>query len=282
METQIKQILQDSNLDWTVRTEGLKTTDSGIILPDKIAIIRNDTDYPLGDHKFGYIPIQNEELLEILFKISYQTGLKLHKGGLFGQGEKVFFQLKSDDLTLKNDKIEGYISGINSFDGSTSLSFGNSTTTISCMNTFWKVYRSMQTKMKHSASIRPKIEEILKNIDKLIMEEKETFRQIEQLSEIKMDEKVKEMVVRKLFDLDKEERLDSDEISTNKKNKMDRFFIDLKGELATKEDSLWGLFSGVTRYTTHSMKKTDNTESKIFGRVGVKEREIWNELVALV
>jgi phage/plasmid-like protein (TIGR03299 family) len=282
METQIQQILQDSGLDWTVRTEGLVTIDSDIVLPDKIAIIRDDNDVPLGDHKSGYVPIQNSELLEILFKISAKTGLALHKGGSFGDGEKVFFQLKSDDLRLKNDKIEGFISGFNSFDGSTSLSFGTSNLTVSCMNTFWKVYRSMQTKMKHSASIRPKIEEILKNIDRLIMEEKETFKQIERLSEIKMSDEVKEMVLRKMFDLDKEERLDSDEISTNKKNKMDRFYIDLKGELATKDDSLWGLFSGVTKYTTHSMKKTDNTEAKIFGRTGDKERQIWNELVALV
>jgi len=282
METQIQQILQESGLDWTVRTEGLVTIDSGIVLPKKIAILRDDNDVPLGDHQSGYVPIQNSELLEILFKISARTGLALHKGGSFGNGEKVYFQLKSDDLRLKNDKIEGYISGFNSFDGSTSLSFGNSNLTVSCMNTFWKVYRSMQTKMKHSASIRPKIEEILKNIDRLIMEEKETFKQIERLSEIKMSEEVKEMVIRKMFDISKEDRLDSDEISTNKKNKMDRFYIDLKGELQTKEDSLWGLFSGVTRYTTHSMKKTDNTEAKIFGRTGDKERQIWNELVALV
>lgn len=278
---QIAQILQDSGLDWTVRTEGVQTT-SGIILPDKIAIIRNDNNMPLGDHKSGYVPIQNEELLELLFRISHQTGLALHKGGSFGGGEKVFFQLKSDDLHLKTDKIEGYISGFNSFDGSTSLSFGNSNRTVSCMNTFWLVYRSMQTKMKHSASIRPKIEEILRNIDRLVMEEKENFRKIEQLASVEMSKEVKEMVIRKLFDLEKEERLDSDDISTNKKNKMDRFYVDLTTELSTKDNSLWGLFSGVTRYTTHSMKKDDNTENKIFGRIGQKEREIWGELVALV
>jgi hypothetical protein len=62
---------------------------------------------------------------------------------------------------------------------------------------------------------------------------------------------------------------------------MNRFFVDLNGELKTKEDSLWGLFSGVTKYTTHSMKKTDNTENKIFGVVGNKERLIFNKLVEL-
>ena len=130
--------------------------------------------------------------------------------------------------------------------------------------------------------MRLKIEEILKNIDKLVQEEQDNFQKIVRLADVKMSNEVKEMVIRKLFDIAKEDRLDSDEISTNKKNKLDRFYIDLKSELETKEDSLWGLFSGVTRYTTHSMKKTDNTENKIFGTVGKKEREIWDTLVALV
>ena len=239
METdskQIEEILAKAKLNWTVRTEGLQTTDSGIILPDKIAIIRNDTNVPLGDHKAGYVLYQNHELLELLFQISQKTGLSLHSGGYFGNGEKVWFQLKSDDLRLGNDKIEGFISGFNSFDGTTSLSFGNSNNTVSCLNTFWLVYRSMQSKLKHSASMLKKIDEILINIDKLVQEEKENFHKIERLANVRMDEKVKEMVIRKLFDIDKEERLD--DLSTNKKNKLDRFYIDLKGELATKEDSL--------------------------------------------
>lgn len=276
------EILNKSGLDWTVRTEAVQTVSTNIILPKKIAIIRNDNDTYLGDHKDGYQPYQNHELLELLYKISHQTGLELHSGGLFGGGKKVFIQLKSNDLALKNDKIEGYISGINSFDGSTSLSFGNSNLTISCSNSFWLIYRSMQSKMRHSTNMLVKIEEVLKNIDKLVEEEKQNFQMIERMADVKLSPEVKEMVVRKLFDLTKEERLDDPDMSTNKKNKMIRFETDLATEIGTKEDTLWGLFSGVTRYTTHSMKKTDNTEGKIFGRIGQKEREIWHDLVQVM
>ncbi len=280
METdskQIENILTKSKLNWTVRTEPLQTT-SGILLPDKIGIIREDTLVPLGDHKKGYEPYQNHELLELLFQISHKTGLDLHSGGYFGNGEKVWFQLKSDDLRLGNDKINGYVTGFNSFDGSTALSFGNSNRTVSCMNTFWLVYRSMTSKMKHSATMRAKIEDVLINIDKLVQEEKDNFRKIKQMSEVQMTKEVKEMVVRKLFDLTKEEKLDSDEISTNKKNKLIKFDTDFSKEIADKGNTNWGLFSSVTRYTTHSMKKTDNTEAKIFGAIGKKEREIWHML----
>lgn len=278
---EITDILNQTGLNWNVRTESLQTT-SGIIIPDKIGLIRDDNETCLGVHSGSYVPYQNQELLELLFRISQQTGLKLHTGGSFKGGQKVWFQLKSQDLKLSNDRIEGYISGFNSFDGRTSLAFGNSNVTVSCQNTFWQGYRDVETKLRHSSAMKPKIEEIFRKIDILLEEEQNTFVNIQRLGNVKVTQQVKDLVTRRLFDIGREERLDSDDLSTNKKNKLSRFYIDLNGELSQKGDNLWGLFSGVTKYTTHSMKRGDNTEGKIFGQVGFKERQIWDNLVELV
>lgn len=278
---EITDILNQTGLNWNVRTESLQTT-SGIIIPDKIGLIRDDNETCLGVHSGSYVPYQNQELLELLFRISQQTGLKLHTGGSFKGGQKVWFQLKSQDLKLSNDRIEGYISGFNSFDGRTSLAFGNSNVTVSCQNTFWQGYRDVETKLRHSSAMKPKIEEIFRKIDILLEEEQNTFVNIQRLGNVKITQQVKDLVTRRLFDIGREERLDSDDLSTNKKNKLSRFYIDLNGELSQKGDNLWGLFSGVTKYTTHSMKRGDNTEGKIFGQVGFKERQIWDNLVELV
>lgn len=269
-------ILDEAGLNWKVRSEGLKSIDSNIEIPKSIVLIREDTNVPLGIHGDGYVPYQNEELLELLYKISQQTGLEYHSGGFFGDGEKVWFQLKGDDLRLGNDKVEGFISGFNSFDGKTSLAFGNTSITVSCMNSFWMGYRNVQTKLRHSTNMIVRIEDILKQIDTLVEEEKEVFRKITVMSDVRMDDKVKELVIQKLFDMSKEDKLA--DLSTRKKNQMDVFRLDLDRELADKGDNLWGLFSGVTRYTTHSMKKGDNTLAKIYGAVGQKEREIWSTL----
>jgi hypothetical protein len=56
----------------------------------------------------------------------------------------------------------------------------------------------------------------------------------------------------------------------------------LNGEINQKGDNLWGLFSGVTKYTTHGMKKGDNSENKIFGKTGNIERQIFEDLVQMV
>jgi hypothetical protein len=65
-------------------------------------------------------------------------------------------------------------------------------------------------------------------------------------------------------------------------NKLSRFYIDLNGEIQEKGDNIWGLFSGVTKYTTHSIGKGDNSENKMFGTYGNRERHIFKQLVEMV
>ena len=93
-------------------------------------------------------------------------------------------------------------------------------------------------------------------------------------------------VVQQLFDvnmaIDLNNYLNSDMLSTTKKNRISRFYVDLNGELKEKGDNLWGLFSGVTKYTTHSLSKTDNSEKKLFGLYGKKERQIFQDISSLV
>jgi phage/plasmid-like protein (TIGR03299 family) len=275
------EMLEKSGLNWKVNKEPIQTV-SGILIPEKVALVRDDNQKCLGIHTDNYVPYQNEELLDLLFKISQQTGLELHTGGSLKDGQRVYFQLKSENLVLHNDVIEGYISGFNSFDGRTSLAFGNSNTTVSCQNTFYRAYRDVDTKLRHSSTMKPKIEEILRKIDVLLVEEQSTFQTIQRLGNFRMTQEVRDLVIRKLFEIKREERLDSPDFSTNKLNRMSKFYVDLNGEINQKGDNLWGLFSGVTKYTTHGMKKGDNSENKIFGKTGNIERQIFEDLVHLV
>jgi len=280
MNEQIEK-LEKLGLNWEVSKEPIQTV-SGISIPDKIAIMRTDTEKVLGIHGTNYDPYQNHELMELLHQIGGKTGLEVHSGGLFKDGAKIWFQLKSDNLSLNGDTVEGYLSGFNSFDGSSSLGLGNSTFTVSCENSWWAAYREVKTKLRHSASMRPKIDEILANIDVVLEQEQKLFREIVMLSETAMTNTQKDLVTALLFNLDEEEMYNPDELSTRRKNQLEDFNNDLRAEIATKGDNLWGLFSGVTRYTTHSMKSTDNSEGKMFGMTGVRERKIFKELVEMV
>ena len=278
----IQDVLNQTDLNWTVREESL-TTESGIIIPKQKAIVREDTNKVLSIHGEGYYPYQNHQLIELLDKVSQQSGLPIHRGGLFGNGEKVFIQLKSNDMKLGNDRIEGYITGINSFDGTTSLAFGPSNITISCQNTFFGAFRSMDTKVRHTKNMVMRVDDICRGLEKVVEEETKMFEDIKMLSETRMTKESEDWVTRTLFNIMRDVDLNDEEsVSTVTRNKLSRFEIDLNGELKEKGGNLWGLFSGVTKYTTHSMKKDDNSENKMFGVYGQRERHIFKELVEMV
>lgn len=282
MSNRVQEVLTKSGLNWGVREETI-TTKSGIVVPNKKALIREDNNAVLSVANESYCPYQNEQLVELLDKVSQQVGLPIHKGGSFGDGEKVFIQLKSGDLKLGTDRIEGFITGINSFDGSTSLAFGPSNITISCMNTFYAAFRNITTKVRHTKNMVLRIDEICKGLEKVLDEEKGLFEDITKLSETRMTEKNQDWVTRLLFDIERQVELtDLESISTQKQNRLSRFYVDLNGELKEKGDNLWGLFSGVTKYTTHSYSKSDSTETKMFGMNGERERQIFKGLVELV
>ena len=94
------------------------------------------------------------------------------------------------------------------------------------------------------------------------------------------------MVIRKLFDIKKDVEITNEEmVSTRTRNKIDTFKVDLKSELDSKGDNMWGLFSGVTKYTTHSIGKNGkgnyDPNSKMFNFYGKREQAIFHELVNL-
>jgi phage/plasmid-like protein (TIGR03299 family) len=282
MEQNIQDILNQSGLNWKVRQEPIQTA-SGIILTDYRALVREDTNDVLSVRTDSYHPYQNEQLIELLDRVSNRTGLEISRGGSFKNGARVYIQLKSNDLKLGNDKVEGYLTGINSFDGSTSLAFGPSNITISCQNTFFASFRQLDAKVRHTSGMQIKIDDICYRLENSLDEEKKMFNNIVELSETRFDDIIKDRVIRKLFDIKPEVNLrDEEALSSRKFNQLSKFYVDLNGEIAQKGDNLWGLFSGVTKYTTHSISAKDNTENKMFGVYGNREKEIFSDLVELV
>ena len=281
-ENRTNEVLDQVGLNWTVREEKLLTA-SGIEIPSQKAIVRDDTNQVLSVHGDGYYPYQNYQLIELLDKVSQQIGLPIHRGGMFGDGKKVFIQLKSNDLRLGNDKVEGFITGVNSFDGTTSLAFGPSNITISCQNSFFAAFRNLDTKVRHTKNMIMRVDEIARGLEMVVQEEANMFEDIKKMSETRFSKDTQDWVTKLLFNISKEVALENEkELSTVTKNRLIRFDMDMKGELNEKGDNLWGLFSGVTKYTTNSLSKGDNSENKMFGIYGQRERHIFKELAELV
>jgi phage/plasmid-like protein (TIGR03299 family) len=274
-------LLEKAGLNWTANKEILQTS-SGIIT-DSVAIVREDTQKILGVHKDSYEVFQNKQMAELLFELSQKADLPIHNAGLLGGGSKVFIQLKTDDLNLSyGDKVKGYLTAVNSFDGSTSLAFGHSTTTISCQNTFFGAYKGLGSKIKHTKSMIIKVDDLLRSAEKVRAEEKANFETIKKLSEVPMTDNWVDEVLKGLFAVSLEDvKTNAETISTRNKNNIMRFRDALAQETAYKGKTMWGLFSGVTKYSTHMIG--DNKEdTKMFGSIAQKERRIFEQFASSV
>jgi tRNA U34 2-thiouridine synthase MnmA/TrmU len=142
-----------------------------------------------------------------------------------------------------------------------------------------------------------RIDLICMQIEDVLRAEEKIFEQIVKMDTISINEpsavllkklkakgfaSVKELALSRILNLEKEERLaDLSTLSTRKKNILSDLEVNIMGEVQDKGGNLWGLFSGITKYTTHQLKG-DSSENKLFGVYGRREREVFTELGELV
>jgi hypothetical protein len=286
-EARINPALEGTTLNWSVSKAKL-FTESGIET-NHIAIVRDDTSAILGVHSKAYVPFQNSDLYELLEKVSEKEGLKIVKSGHF-ESQKVFIQMSGGELNLGGDKVQGMLTACNSFDGSTSLKFGNSNVTISCLNSFYFALQGLEYGVRHTSGMLSRIDDVLKTIQELRKNEAEQFKTIKKMSETPFNaSKHLPLILNRLFEIDSQAVImnakfnDEVTISSRMKNMINAFDDSLTSEMIEKGDTLWGAFSGVTHFTTHKLSpKKDSTETKLFGSWGQKERSIFGELSRLV
>lgn len=238
-------------------------------------IVREDNSKVFATCKDGYVPFQNSELAELLIRISEKTGYSIHSGGMFNGGGKVYLQLNTGNeitnLGKNGTSVKGFVTGINGHDGTTALKWGAVNFTICCRNTFASAGRELQQSAKHTQSIRDKVEASVRQVVGIADQEKSIFDQFIRLSQIPVTKDNIAKIVRQVTDVDitLTNSQASQKYSTYAVNRSGELLDSIASEMQAKGDTLWGLFSGVTHYTSHKLPvpKRDNArlESKYTG-----------------
>lgn len=271
-QNKVSEILMANGLDFTIEKAPMFAMDkNGNQVPSEyFGLINTKTNEVINTVKEGYTVSQNSEVVELVLRgiEPFGNDISVTKGGSLNGGRRMFLQLAiNGDGKVGNDTIKKYITIIDSNDGSTGLSVGIGDFTMSCSNQFFKFYKSGQSKFRHTASLERRIKEIPFLIETALSESIKQIQIYNQFASTEVSRDLANKMVKHLLGFDKVytsvETLS--EKSTRSINKMDALYNAIEREMNSKGNTLWGLHSGITYYTTHELSapKRDNGKLEV-------------------
>ena len=293
LEEQVKSILETTNLDFEIRKIKMFGLDNGCFVRSNDFGLKNSkTNEILSVVKAGYHVSQNEDIVRKVLSGMQDFGeLKITQGGPINGGRKIVLQLAIfGESLVGGDTIKRYVTVLDSNDKSTGLSIGIGDKTMSCTNQFFHFYRSKSTKAKrfslrHNSSLDEKMEEIPALITFALSESMRMMDLYREFQSTPCSKELAHDMVNHLIGIDNRMTAEElDEISTVKKNKMNKMYDNIYGEMdghnsrlsetesldyVPKGHNFWGMFSGITRYTSHELsvprREFGREESQMIG-----------------
>lgn len=268
IEEQVSEILKSNDLDFriekmplvahkpitVINDEGDLADDFKVIESPYYGLYNSKSGEIINTVKGGYTVSQNDEIIELVLRGMEKFGeLSVHKAGSLNGGRRIFIQLGIEGMSkVGSDMVKQYVTIIDSNDGSTGLSVGIGDFTMSCSNQFFHFYKKGQSKMRHTASLEQKMREIPTLIEMAL---NQSMRQIELYNKfvtVKASDKDIHNMVNEQVGLSKLSSVaDLSDASTRVTNAMEKLYEMIRVEVAQKGKNVWGLHSGVTRWTSH-------------------------------
>ena len=211
--------------------------------------------------KSGYEVSQNREVVDLVMKGIEPFGSKLSvtKAGSLNGGRKVFLQLQIDGVArVGSDKLTQYVTIIDSNDGSTGLSVGIGDECIRCENEFFKFYKSGQSKFRHTASMQKRIKELPFLVEMALNENLQQINLYNKFQSTAVTRDLADRLVKELIGIDNGGYTsveDLSEKSTRSINTMNSLYGAIDTEINQVGLNAWALMGGITRYTTHTIRK---------------------------
>ena len=256
-----EQILEQNGLNWKVEKLPLyyKNEYDGNEYTDYYGVVREDTGEVFTTVKEGYTPTQNSKIIDTMQNIAGNNDLIITKAVPINGGRKILVQMQKPDNTVDigGQETKQYVYAINSHDGTSALKFGFMNQVVYCQNQFAWMNANGLKGYVHKQSIQDKVNNLpeILNFDG----QEERIAQLQEMSMKPITHREINGLLDYLTGIDSSIEGWVDEQSTRKLNIRDDLNLCMGKELNRVGHNKWGLFNGVTKYTSHS-KSIPNRE----------------------
>lgn len=286
-----QEAIDAAKLGWNVKKHPIHTTVQGefITVPDKFAVVREDTKAVLGVVGDVYKPLQNRDAFKFFDAIVGEKAAMYHTAGALGIGERVWILAKLPGYirTTGEDITEKFLLLSNSHDGTGAVTVMFTPIRVVCQNTLNIALseNANKAKLRHTMTLGYRIEEVRKTLGIL----NNRFTMFEDLSRkmaatpVNFREYVKTAGI-----LPKEDDKDMSSRASNIMDELSRLFEYGKGNnLPGVKGSVWAGFNAVTEYVDHRRStKGDESENRakslLFGSGANMKQSAWNTAIELV
>ena len=261
-----EQILEQNGLNWNVVKKPLMyagectpEANNGLHSTPYYGIVREDTGEVFTTVSDGYEPTQNNTIIETMQEIAGENDLEIVKALPLHGGRKVVVQMKKPTehkVIIGHDPTEQYVYAINGHDGSSSLKFGFMNKVIFCQNQFAWLSGNAFSGYRHTKSIQDKVKELPKIIN--FTDQEERLADLQSFSKQSATPTLVNNLIDYLTNTDKLD-LHASDISSRKQNMIYHMAHCIDTEMHRISHTKWGVFNGVTKYTTHK-KSAPNRE----------------------
>jgi len=270
---------KENAFDWDIKKQPIYDI-NGNVISGYNEIKRDDNDKHIVIRPDSFHPMTTQQFSETAYEVADKIGGTIkefkdwdttNKKKNIGQAKPVITcQMEiSEPLEIAGSKIEGMLTLGVGFAGNRSFFIGHTNNYLRCSNQFASIIKDFTSRLTKNNMVR--VKDIIENIEVYREYERKLYLDFKNFKKSKVDENMIQECVARLVGLSEEEKAvplkyRKDEINTHKLNRMDDIIASIRGEINDLGSNAWGLFNGVTHFSTHVMNSKSSSElSTMFG-----------------
>jgi hypothetical protein len=251
------------SLKWDIKVQPLRTI-TGISTPRK-AIMRNDNNGMLGYLSDKYVPFTNSQLIKLCGLIEKTGNFRTEGYSTFRDGKVVmaFLRNNSRNLGMNGYKVREYLVIGNSHDGSKNLFVGSSQHLVRCENQFTSANPVFRHRHVGRILVNADFAEMLKK--EYEKERLSIYNTMEGLRKRPVNQAVIDQLLKSLFPTDRSITKADFQKEFKSLSPAELLLKSIRKEIKELGSNAFGLFNGVTWFTSHEMPRNDNNFGNAYG-----------------